>query len=103
MAGKHICLLAHFTWSTKGREPWINPEWHDPLFRFVGGIMNNKKAKLLSAGGMCDHIHLYASLPSTLSMADFVNAVNQIHHAGFIKRTATPAHLRGKKVMEHSV
>ena len=44
MAGKHISLLVHFTWSTKGREPWINPEWHDPLYRFIGGIMNNKKA-----------------------------------------------------------
>ena len=75
MAGKHISLLVHFTWSTKGREPWIDPEWHDPLYRFIGGIMNNKKAKLLSAGDMYDHIHLYASLPSTLSIADFVNAV----------------------------
>jgi len=27
------------------------------------------------AGGIYDHIHLYASLPSTLSIADFVNAV----------------------------
>ncbi len=75
MAGKHISLLVHFTWSTAGREPWINPDWHDPLYRFIGGIMNNKKAKLLGAGGMHDHIHLYASLPSTLSIADFVNAV----------------------------
>ena len=75
MAGKHISLLVHFTWSTKGRVPWINLEWHDPLYRFIGGIMNNKKAKLLSAAGMYDHIHLYASLPSTLSIADFVNAV----------------------------
>jgi REP element-mobilizing transposase RayT len=37
--------------------------------------MNNKKAKLISAGGMFDHIHLYASMPSTISIADFVNAV----------------------------
>jgi len=75
MAGKHISLLVHFTWSTAGREPWINLEWHEPLYRFIGGIMNNKRAKLLSAGGMYDHIHLFASLPSTISLADFVNAV----------------------------
>ena len=38
-------------------------------------ILNNKNAKLISAGGMFDHIHLYASLPSTISIADFVNVV----------------------------
>lgn len=75
MSGKHISLLVHFTWSTAQREPWIGPDWREPLFAQVGGIMKNKKARLLGAGGMYDHIHLYASLPSTLSLADFVNAV----------------------------
>jgi putative transposase len=37
--------------------------------------MKNKKAKLLAAVGVFDHVHLYASLPSTISVADFVNAV----------------------------
>jgi putative transposase len=75
MAGKHISLLVHFTWSTARREPWISDDWREPLFAQIGGIMKNKKARLLGAGGMYDHIHLYASLPSTLSLADFVNAV----------------------------
>jgi putative transposase len=75
MAGKHISLLVHFTWSTAGREPWINPEWHERLNAYVGGVMNNKSTKLLAAGGMYDHIHLYASMPSTLSLADLVNTV----------------------------
>ena len=75
MAGKHLSLLVHFTWSTGRCEPWISDDWREPLFAQIGGIMKNKKAKLLSAGGMPDHIHLYASLPSTLSIADFVNAV----------------------------
>lgn len=75
MAGKHLSLLIHFTWSTAGREPWIGADWREPLFAQIGGIVRNKNAKLLSAGGMFDHIHLYASLPSTLSIAAFVNAV----------------------------
>ena len=47
----------------------------DDLYSYIGGIMKNKKAKLISAGGTFDHIHLYASMPSTISIADFVNAV----------------------------
>lgn len=75
MAGKYLSLLVHFTWSTAGREPWLEVDMREDLYSYIGGIMNNKKAKLISAGGMFDHIHLYASLPSTISVADFVNAV----------------------------
>ena len=65
----------HFIWSTSGREPWIGADWQEDLFGFMGGIINNKKAKLICAGGTFDHVHLYASLPSTITIAEFVNAV----------------------------
>jgi putative transposase len=75
MAGKHVSLLIHFIWSTSNREPWIGEDWSKPLYAYLGGIARNKNAKLLAAGGMHDHIHLYASLPSTITLAEFVNAM----------------------------
>ena len=75
MAGKYISLLVHFTWSTARREPWLEADMRDDLYAYIGGIMNNKRARLISAGGMFDHIHLFASLPATISVADFVSAV----------------------------
>lgn len=75
MTGKFLSLLVHFTWSTAGREPWLGAELRDGLYSYIGGILTNKKAKLISAGGMFDHIHLLASLPSTISIADCVNVV----------------------------
>ena len=75
MSGKYLSLNVHFTWSTARREPLIEPAMRKDLFAFIGGILKNKNAKLISAGGMFDHIHLYASLPSTITMADFVNVV----------------------------
>ena len=75
MAGKHLSLLVHFIWSTAGREPWIGLDWQNDLFGIIGGIMKKKNARLICAGGMFDHVHLYSSLPSTISIADFVNAV----------------------------
>lgn len=90
MAGKYLSLLVHFTWSTAGREPWLEANMRDDLYSYIGGIMNNKSAKLISAGGMSDHIHLFASLPSTISIADFVNAVKSNSsrwiHESFPKR-----------------
>lgn len=75
MAGKHISLLVHFVWSTANREPWITSTWEDDLYRFIGGILRKKKAKLLEAGGVSDHIHLFTSLPSTMSIAEVVNVL----------------------------
>ncbi len=75
MAGKHVSLLIHFTWSTAGREPMIAPEWRERLYGYIGGVLKKKKAVLLGAGGMPDHIHLYASLPSTITLAEIVNAM----------------------------
>jgi REP-associated tyrosine transposase len=75
MAGKHISVSVHFIWSTAGREPWIGDDWREKLHSYLGGIARNKNAKLIAAGGMNDHIHLYVSLPSTITLADFVNAM----------------------------
>jgi putative transposase len=75
MAGKYLSLLIHFVWSTKNREPWIEPAWSDTLCAYIGGILRKKKAKLICAGGTSDHIHVYSSLPSTLTIADAVNAM----------------------------
>jgi REP element-mobilizing transposase RayT len=92
MAGKHLSLLVHFIWSTAAREPWIGAEWQDDLYGYIGGIMNNKNAKLICAGGMYDHIHLYASLPSTITIADFVSVIKSNSsrwvHQSSLKRRA---------------
>jgi REP element-mobilizing transposase RayT len=58
MAGKHISLLVHFVWSTQNREPWISSSWESELYKVIGGIFRKKRAKLLEAGGVSDHIHL---------------------------------------------
>jgi REP element-mobilizing transposase RayT len=75
MAGKYLSLLVHFVWSTKNREPWIARDWSDNLYAYIGGVLRKKKAKLICAGGIDDHIHIYSSLPSTLTVADAVNAM----------------------------
>ena len=49
----------HFIWSTAGREPRILPEWRDNLHAYIGGICHNHNARLLAAGGIADHIHLW--------------------------------------------
>src|SRR5271168_1134343 len=71
----HICLRVHFIWSTAKRDPLIDPKWEHRLFAYIGTVLADRRGVLLAANGTTDHIHLYASLPATLSLAETVNAL----------------------------
>ncbi len=71
----YISNLIHFVWGTKDRQPTIGESWQERLYAYCGGILKNKKSKLLAIGGMPDHIHIYASLPSTVTLAEIANAL----------------------------
>ena len=75
MAGRFVCNLIHFVWSTQGRREWIAESWEEQLHAYIGGIANNKNATLIAAGGMPDHLHLLVSMPPTVSVSDMVNVL----------------------------
>jgi putative transposase len=69
MASSFVVNLVHYVWSTSERRPMIERTWQDRLYGYIGGILRNKSGHVLCAGGMPDHIHLFVSLPSTMSIA----------------------------------
>jgi putative transposase len=70
-----ISNLVPFVWGTANRDPLLHSAWRDRLHGYIGGVLENKNAKLLAAGGMEDHIHVLASLPATMSLAEAANAI----------------------------
>ena len=81
MAHSFISQLMHCVFSTKERRPFITPEIQPRLFQYIGGIARENKMKLLSAGGVDDHVHLLVSFPSTISVAKGM----QLHQRRFVK------------------
>jgi len=71
----YIYNVVQFVWGTANRELLIRKSWRDRLHAYIGGILENKRAKLLAAGGIEDHIHVLASLPATLSLSEAANAM----------------------------
>ena len=62
----HIVLRTH-------RSIWAINETHErELYGYILGICNKMNVKLFRIGGMPDHIHLLVSIPSSLSLAKFV-------------------------------
>ena len=65
------CLI-HCVWSTKNREPFLNPGLRRRLWPYLHGIAKQNKMKAIMIGGASDHVHILLSLPSTLSVAKAV-------------------------------
>jgi REP element-mobilizing transposase RayT len=97
--GRHImpqsftCLHYHVVFSTKDRQPQIDPAWAERLYGYIGGIIHHTGGTLLQAGGVSDHVHLLCSLSQRTALADVMrdikaNASRWIHetfpdHAAF--------------------
>ena len=75
MAGKYLCVNLHIVWSTKWRKCLIDPQWSHRLYAYMGSVARFKNARLIEANSRPDQIHLYTSMPSTISIADLVNAL----------------------------
>ncbi len=66
MPNTYTNLLFHIVYGTKYRKPLIAHEWQDDLYGYIGEIIRSEKGALLTAGGMPEHVHLFAKLPPTL-------------------------------------
>ena len=68
-------LLYHIVLRTYQSENTINTEHERELYAYMLGFIKNQNAKLLRIGGMPDHIHLFISLPTTITVANFVQGL----------------------------
>ena len=75
MAGTYSQLLYHLVFSTKHREPLIQPRLKSRLYKYLGGIIRGEKAILEEIGGMPDHVHLLVSLRTEPSVAEFLKII----------------------------
>ena len=68
-------LLYHIIFRTKDSLKTINLVNAPLLYNYIFGICRNKSCKLYRIGGVTDHIHIFAGLPPTLCVSDFVKLI----------------------------
>ncbi len=69
MAQSYLGVYIHYIFSTKNRERTIKPKIENRLRQYMTGIAKEHNMKTLAIGGVEDHMHILASLPSDLSIA----------------------------------
>jgi putative transposase len=76
----------HLIWGTLRRQGFLTEEYRDSLYARIGGIIRYRRGVLFIAGGVEDHIHLYAEYPKTEALAALVNAIKS-HFSRWLRET----------------
>ena len=70
-------LTYHIVFSPKNREPVISHSIETDFYRMIYTILLQYDAKVHRIGGMPDHIHLLISIPATIALSKFIQAIKR--------------------------
>jgi REP element-mobilizing transposase RayT len=70
-------LFYHFVWSTRSREALIREDLASDLYGEVVGKATQLGAVAHAVGGVEDHVHLVASVPPRVAVADFIGQIKE--------------------------
>ena len=82
----YVKFLYHVVIRTKASRPTLSIEHSDELYRYIWGIIKNKKSVLYRINGTKDHIHILFSLHPTIAFSDFMRDL-KIETSKMLKRT----------------
>lgn len=68
-------IYYQIVFGTKYRKPTIAEQHCEALYKYIWGIINNKKCKLLRINGIEDHIHIFSDLHPSVALADYVKEI----------------------------
>lgn len=68
-------ILYHLVFSTRNRANTLNINHLPELYKFIWGLLKNKKCYLYRIGGTSDHIHILLEIPPTIAPAALIKDI----------------------------
>jgi REP element-mobilizing transposase RayT len=75
MPNTYTQLYIQFVFAVKWRESLIQPEWKNELYKYITGIVQNNKSKMLAINGTTDHIHIFIGYKPSVSIPDLIKDI----------------------------
>ena len=72
MANTYTQIYIQYVFAVQNRISLIKNEWKGELYKYMTGIINQHEHKLLSIGGMTDHIHALVSMHPKQAPSDLM-------------------------------
>jgi REP element-mobilizing transposase RayT len=75
MANTYTQIHIHAVFAVQNRLSLIHDRWQEELNKYITGILTNNGHKLLSIGGMPDHVHVLFGMRPTQSVSDLMKEI----------------------------
>ncbi len=72
MADTYTKIYIHVIFTVQGRQNLISKQHKDELYKYITGIIQSKKQKVIAIGGMPDHIHILIGIKPDVALSDLV-------------------------------
>ena len=87
-------IIYHIVFRTKNSEKTINQAHSEDLYRYIWGVIKNKKCVLFRINGMEDHIHILSDLHPSIALADYIREI-KVSSSKWIKESGLFPDFRG--------
>ena len=77
MGNTYSQIHIQVVFAVKGRQSLIPYSFEEELYKYITGIIQNKKQKMLAINGMPDHIHFFIGLRPDICISDLVREVKK--------------------------
>jgi len=68
-------IYLQFVFAVKHRQSLIPKQHKEELHKYITGLVQHRKAKMLAVHCMPDHIHLFVGFKPVMSISDFVKEI----------------------------
>ena len=75
MANTFTQIHLHFIFAVKYRDSIIQKDWKEELHKYITGIIQNNKHKMIVINSMPDHIHLFIGMRPMQSISDLLQDI----------------------------
>lgn len=75
MANTYTQIYIQFVFAVKFKAGIIHNSWKDELYKYITGIVQNQKHKMICINGVTDHIHVLIGMHPTQSISDLMQDI----------------------------
>lgn len=87
-------ILYQIVFTTKNNEMTLNDSGQEKLYKYIWGILKNKKCHLYRIGGVSDHIHIITHLHPSVAVAVLVKDI-KLSSSSLIKKENVFPYFKG--------
>jgi REP element-mobilizing transposase RayT len=99
MANTFSQIYLQFVFAVQYRHNLIPKENKEELHKYITGLVQNRKAKMLAINCMPDHVHLFVGFKPTILISDFVKEIKVESNEFINSKNWVKGNLTGRKGM----